>query len=208
MVKFISSALVLVIASAIQSVASPLAVGLQVGAMPARRHYQEVNPNYHPHPQRKPAYATRPPGGYHTTGYQKAPPPQYQTTGYQSSPAPQGWKQDMLNQLNQLRAQYGRGPLRLDQRLNTMAERHSNYQASINDMTHQDVAGTLGDRCSQVGIDWSNVAENVAWNYPDVSAVMVGWKNSPGHFENMMGDYNIVGFGETNKYWTQDFAKV
>ncbi|KAJ1939698.1 hypothetical protein EC988_007242, partial [Linderina pennispora] len=56
------------------------------------------------------------------------------------------------------------------------------------------------------GIDWNGVAENVAQDYPDVTAVMNGWVKSPGHFKNLIGDYNIVGFGYDNGYSTQEFA--
>ncbi|KAJ2294416.1 hypothetical protein IWW55_005662 [Coemansia sp. RSA 2706] len=103
------------------------------------------------------------------------------------------WKTNMLKQL--------------DDRLNKMAEAHSDYQASISHMTHDDTAGSLGQRATQAGVKWSRVAENVAMGYKDVSSAVTGWRNSPGHYNNMIGDYTIIGFGENSNYWTQEFAK-
>ncbi|KAJ2778893.1 hypothetical protein H4R18_004320 [Coemansia javaensis] len=135
----------------------------------------------------------------------------YASTQYASQSAPSytsDWQSQMLQQLNAIRASVGRPPVSIDQRLNAMAQEHSNYQASAATMTHSDPSGSLGSRCSQYGIDWQGVAENVAWNYKDVTSVVEGWKESPGHYANMIGDYNVVGFGVTDLYWTQDFAKV
>ncbi|KAJ2709732.1 hypothetical protein H4R19_004099 [Coemansia spiralis] len=128
---------------------------------------------------------------------------------YSSTPSyTSDWKSQMLQELNAIRAEVGRSPVSINENLNVMAQDHSQYQASVNTMTHSDPEGTLGSRCSQYGIDWDGVAENVAFNYQDVPAVMQGWKTSPGHYANMVGDYNSVGFGVSNKYWTQEFAKI
>ncbi|KAJ2083934.1 hypothetical protein H4R24_000464 [Coemansia sp. RSA 988] len=116
------------------------------------------------------------------------------------------WK-DMLDEVNNIRAEVGRAPLKLDDRLNSMAQAHSDYQKSISKMTHDDPAGSLGKRCTDYGVKWSGVAENVAWNYKDVSAAVKGWRKSDGHYKNMIGDFTIVGFGVNNLYWTQVFAK-
>ncbi|KAJ2843176.1 hypothetical protein IWW36_005642, partial [Coemansia brasiliensis] len=58
------------------------------------------------------------------------------------------------------------------------------------------------------GINWESAAENIAWNQKTVSEVMTAWKNSPGHYANIVGDYNYVGFGVNDLYWTQNFLKV
>ncbi|ORX74114.1 hypothetical protein DL89DRAFT_9988 [Linderina pennispora] len=121
---------------------------------------------------------------------------------------PDSWMSDMLGQLNEIRAANGKSSVALMDTLTSFAQAHSDHQSSISKMTHSDPKGSLGQRCSAAGIPWMAVGENVAWNYPDVSSVMTGWKNSPGHFANIIGDYTHVGFGVTNKYWTQDFAKI
>ncbi|KAJ1883372.1 hypothetical protein H4R99_000686 [Coemansia sp. RSA 1722] len=188
---------------------STLVSGVPLVDTLARRNYNEVNTNYH---QQQPKTVT-----VTVTKYANGYPPQYssQTPDYTSeqptysdAPAANDWRNQMLDKLNEYRAAVGKDPLRLDTRMNNMAQSHSQYQNSIQKMTHSDSAGSLGQRCSDFGVDWRGVAENVAWNYPDVEAVMEGWRKSDGHYHNMIGDYNVVGFGETNKYWTQDFASV
>ncbi|KAJ2452891.1 hypothetical protein EV183_002628 [Coemansia sp. RSA 2336] len=125
-----------------------------------------------------------------------------------SAPEASGWKQDMLDQLNAIRAAAGKSPVSLDQQMNGIAQAHSNYMSRVGSMTHSDSAGSLGTRMSAQGINWESAAENIAWNQKTVSEVMTAWKNSPGHYANIVGDYNYVGFGVTDLYWTQDFLKA
>ncbi|PIA16425.1 SCP-domain-containing protein [Coemansia reversa NRRL 1564] len=207
------------------AVATSLLVSALVSAAPiqmvpeqARRDYHEVNTNYLPQPTGLPQlvhtvtkfiYGHNSPTAYNTQEplYSTSEPTSEYYSAVPSNPD-DGWKSQMLQQVNAIRAEVGKGPLTIDERLNSMAQAHSNYQSSASTMTHSDPSGSLGSRCSQYGIDWSGVAENVAWNYKDVTEVVQGWKDSPGHYENIIGDYNAVGFGVTNLYWTQDFAKV
>merc|ERR1711962_1500397 len=45
-------------------------------------------------------------------------------------------------------------------------------------------------------------AENIASGcqfYPEGSVAVMGWKNSPGHNENMLGDHEIIGVGFAKK---------
>ncbi|KAJ2844435.1 hypothetical protein IWW36_005191 [Coemansia brasiliensis] len=214
------------------ALAASLLLGSLVASAPvevvpeqARRDYHEVNHHYQYNPIQNVAHTitkvingvtNRPSGYMQSPEYPSdtAPAQAYQSSqaGYQSTQpgyqSTQPWMQEMLQQVNAIRAEVGKPPLRIDQRLNSMAQAHSNYQASVSTMTHSDPAGGLGDRCSEYGIDWRGVAENVAWNYKDVTDVVTGWKNSPGHYTNMVGDYNVVGFGVTDLYWTQDFAHI
>ncbi|KAJ2719258.1 hypothetical protein GGI07_005327 [Coemansia sp. Benny D115] len=185
-------------------------LGSLVSAVPLadtlpRRDYHEVNTNYYPEPKTVTVTVTKYLNGNapHYTASQAQ--PEY-TESY--TPSGNDWKSEMLQQVNAIRAEVGLAPLRIDERLNNMAQQQSNYQNQIQTMTHANSAGSLGQRCTNVGVQWQGVAENVAWNYKDVTAVVQGWKKSPGHYANMVGDYNIVGFGENNLYWTQDFATV
>jgi hypothetical protein len=43
-----------------------------------------------------------------------------------------------------------------------------------------------GDRITREGYDWWTYGENIAVNYPTVSAVMQGWLSSEGHCRNIM----------------------
>ncbi|KAJ3123540.1 hypothetical protein HK098_001843 [Nowakowskiella sp. JEL0407] len=141
---------------------------------------------------------------------------------YKRTPAPELSSSEtstMLTLLNNLRAQNGAAAVRIDTRFTAVAQSQSNFQASKCTMTHVGANGaTLGTRVKSI-TSLSNLAlgENVAAGYQTVQAVFEGWKNSPGHFANMINkDYNVVGFGlavnsgctNYQKYWTQDFAKV
>lgn len=61
----------------------------------------------------------------------------------------------------------------------------------------------------------SAAAENVAWNrgYSDPAKTAVeGWIDSPGHYDNIIGDFNTTGIGvavndKGEYYFTQLFAK-
>ena len=63
-------------------------------------------------------------------------------------------------------------------------------------------------------IPYQAAAENVAYNmgYSDPAATAVeGWLDSPGHKENIEGDYNLTGIGLCVKgghyYFTQIFIR-
>lgn len=64
-------------------------------------------------------------------------------------------------------------------------------------------------------VAWTGVAENVFMllNFPDPAAVAVrGWLDSPGHKENIEGDYDVTGVGIARSengtlYFTQIFVK-
>ncbi|KAJ2342082.1 hypothetical protein GGH91_003638 [Coemansia sp. RSA 2671] len=126
------------------------------------------------------------------------------------------WRQEMLDDVNSRRGEDGLSPLELSDDLNAMAQNHSDYQVLIHKMTHDDPNGSLGQRANTAGIKWSRLAENVAMGGETVAGVMSQWENSPHHLENILGDYNIVGFGlavdgtgtKGTTYWTQDFAKT
>ncbi|KAJ2691847.1 hypothetical protein GGH99_002125 [Coemansia sp. RSA 1285] len=128
-------------------------------------------------------------------------------SGSGSSSDASDWMNEMLTQLNAIRASAGKAALTLSSELSAVAQKHSEYQSSAKSMTHSDPSGTLGSRLNALRVAWLGAAENIAWNQKDVSAVMDAWKNSAGHYANMIGDYTSVGFGVSNLYWTQDFVK-
>jgi len=101
------------------------------------------------------------------------------------------------------------GPLTLHARLMTAAALHSADQARRGKMTHTGGDGSkVGARLTRAGYSWRAVGENVAWNYPDVDAVVAGWLASPGHCRNIMNaDYTVMGIGERELYWTQVLAR-
>jgi uncharacterized protein YkwD len=99
--------------------------------------------------------------------------------------------------------------LGLHPQLTAAAQSHSEDQAAMGQMQHRGSDGsTVSVRLTRAGFTWRSVGENVAWNYPDVEAVIAGWLSSAGHCRNIMNaDYRYMGMGEEDLYWTQVFAR-
>ncbi|KAJ2783052.1 hypothetical protein GGI15_002725 [Coemansia interrupta] len=131
-------------------------------------------------------------------------------------PPSDDWRAEMLVLVNSVRAAASQPPLKLDDQANVMAQRHSEYQASMDRMTHDDALGSLGDRATRLDIRWSALAENVAVGSQTVKDTMAMWIASPHHYANIVGQYSLVGFGRAASnmtdsresiYWTQDFIQ-
>ncbi|KAJ2858439.1 hypothetical protein J3B02_000189 [Coemansia erecta] len=124
------------------------------------------------------------------------------------------WREQMLYILNDIRKKANKPAIERSPRADKMAQDHSNYQASINQMTHDDINGSLGQRATKAGILWSGVAENIAFGSQTVEKTMEMWTNSPLHYANMVGNYTQVGFGrmlnstrsQNDVFWTQVFV--
>ncbi|KAJ2720124.1 hypothetical protein GGI07_004801 [Coemansia sp. Benny D115] len=126
------------------------------------------------------------------------------------------WRSDMLVLVNEIRKKAGRAPIALDEKLNQMAQSHSEYQASIGTMTHADAQGSLAHRASRAGFNWTRVLENVAMGLQTVEQVIDNWATSELHYLNMIGNVTLAGFGVALEqgisgsdhlalYWTQNF---
>lgn len=124
----------------------------------------------------------------------------------------------MLAEVNALRASGCRcggrwmpptPPLRWNGLLTRAAQRHANDMHNNDFFNHRGSDGSdMSGRVSEAGYAWRAVAENIAWGYSDVTAVVQGWKDSPGHCENMMsGDYTEMGGAQAGRYWVQDLGR-
>jgi len=119
-------------------------------------------------------------------------PPQATPT---SQPPPSGdYAAQVIDGINQQRAQAGLAPLRTDTRLNGAADWHNRYMAS-NDCFAHICPGEPGpgQRASNAGYPSSNVAENIAAGYITPQDVIVGWMGSAGHRAAILGSYADVG---------------
>lgn len=121
--------------------------------------------------------------------------------------------QEILNLVNQERANVGADPLRINEQLDQAADLHSQDQANMNVMTHKGSNGSeIGTRAQDVGYQYSAAGENVAAGYPDAEAVMAGWMGSSGHRNNILSDgFEELGVGysvgsDGTAYWTQNFG--
>jgi hypothetical protein len=101
-----------------------------------------------------------------------------------------------------------KAPLALQHDLNVVARDHSEDMAASGVLSHNSSDGTsFGERVWDV-YPGSGIGENVAAGYPDVeSVVFQGWMCSSGHRENIMSpEWDELGVGIKNKYYTQDFG--
>ncbi|ORX99631.1 SCP-domain-containing protein [Basidiobolus meristosporus CBS 931.73] len=116
----------------------------------------------------------------------------------------------LLALVNQQRALVGAPALTIDPRLALAAERHTLYQATMHEMTHDEPNTTLGQRISATGYPWSNIGENVAAGYGDAVSVMNAWMNSPEHRRNILDPIFTqtgIAYDPQGSYWTQDFGR-
>ncbi|KAI7826835.1 hypothetical protein BX661DRAFT_171508 [Kickxella alabastrina] len=80
------------------------------------------------------------------------------------------WYIEMLNQVNIIRAKADKAAV-----------------------THSNPTGTLGERCTRAGVKWWGIAENAAGGQRDVTSVVTAWKNSKGHYENLIVEQKYLG---------------
>ncbi|HHY08153.1 MAG: CAP domain-containing protein [Lawsonella sp.] len=109
---------------------------------------------------------------------------------------------NLFHQTNQVRKQAGKRPLAWDEQLAADSTKWSAYQARIGELQH--------DTTQMMGFYH---AENVFWvsdNHPELA--VEAWRDSPGHYRNMVGDYRRVGIGMAQDwrggwYVTQRFLR-
>lgn len=119
----------------------------------------------------------------------------------------------VITLLNEARREEGLRTLSCDGRLGDVARLHSEDMGVRDFFDHTNPDGEAPwDRMVNYGIDEFEVAgENIAAGYTTAADVHEGWMNSPGHRENILGEwYTHVGVGVWEEdgviYWTQLFA--
>ncbi len=132
------------------------------------------------------------------------------------SPAPEVWQKEMLNLTNQIRrnsCRCGRKKmpaqkaLQWNNELAKAAQKHAEDMHKNKFIGHYGSNGSrIGQRVERAGYHWQEVAENVAWNVQTVNATVQGWRDSPGHCRNIMGNYKEMGAAKVGEYWVQVFA--
>ncbi len=121
---------------------------------------------------------------------------------------------DFLALVNAERASLGKTPLAANSQLESAAYLHSKDMGDNNYFSHTSQDGTqFSQRITAVGYKWVSAAENIAYAYgaPDATKVYDMWKNSPGHYTNMIGDYVDAGLGVYSingyTYYTLDLGR-
>ncbi|KAJ1811543.1 hypothetical protein LPJ56_004271 [Coemansia sp. RSA 2599] len=128
------------------------------------------------------------------------------STSTDSGSQASNWMTTMICRINAVRAAHGAQPLGISSVLNDLALQQSQYQNSIQQMTHSNPAGGLGTRLSNRGVAWSAAAENVAAGMQSAEQAQQALENSSGHLANMVStNMAYVGVGRVNGYYTQEF---
>ena len=116
--------------------------------------------------------------------------------------------------INQYRAERNLQPLSLNARINQQAEIHSqNMAQQIVKFSHKGFKGRV--KALEDQIVYRRAAENIAYNqgYQNpVEKAVLGWIESEGHHQNIVGDFNLTGIGVAKNergeyYFTQIFIK-
>lgn len=98
--------------------------------------------------------------------------------------------QVQLSKVNAWREKHKLPSLSLNNRLARAAQNQADYMAKNDSVTHTQgwwpFRSTVADRAEAAGYKWSLIAENVAGGQEDFDAALQGWKDSPGHNENML----------------------
>jgi len=115
--------------------------------------------------------------------------------------------------LNEARRDEGLPTLGCDGRLGDVARLHAQDMAERDFFDHTNPDGQAPwDRMDAYGIGgYTTAGENIAAGYATPADVHEGWMNSPGHRDNILGEwYTDVGVGvweqDGTLYWTQLFA--
>lgn len=119
---------------------------------------------------------------------------------------------EVLTYVNTYRAEVGKQNLTLDSNLSLAATIRALEMAWSGKFSH---TRPNGSSCFTVlkdlNISYSATGENIAYGYSSAVAVSEGWKNSSGHYQNMISaNYNKIGIGMAKLngsiYWVQLFS--
>lgn len=122
--------------------------------------------------------------------------------------------QEIHQRVNEFRQSQGLQPLTLNPLISEQARQHSvEMSQTPNTISHRNFGERIEQLRQQLSFQASaeNVAANKNYIKPGVEAVE-GWKNSPTHRKNMLGDFNQTGIGIAQSdngsyFFTQVFWK-
>ena len=123
--------------------------------------------------------------------------------------------QEVLRLVNEIRVEAGVAPLTLDTTLCKAASMRALEMDYGNEVSH---TRPNGSTCWTVldfyGASYGTCGENIAAGQTSASSVVRDWKNSPGHYQNMINasftklgvGYSTTGVGDYGHYWCQLFT--
>ena len=132
----------------------------------------------------------------------------------------------ILVKTNAIRSSQGKPDLAQNDEMDILASVHSQNMVTHDFFAHVDHENkTPSNRADDLAFSWSSIAENIGqvpW-FENVNGcgdtrsaevisdcVVEGWRNSPGHYANMIGDFEELGVGvaftkDSIAYFTQVF---
>ncbi len=96
-----------------------------------------------------------------------------------------------------------------DYQLERAAIAHSIDMSVQSYFSHTSLDGsTYTDRINGTEYSGSPAGENIAVGYGSEESVFNGWRNSPGHCQNMMNSgHTDIAVGRSGNYWTMNFGR-
>ncbi len=122
----------------------------------------------------------------------------------------QSMAQQVLNLVNNERANNGLPTLKLNNKLSAVAQKKAEDMKSKNYFSHTSPTyGSPFNMMKNAGITYKTAGENIAYGQKTAQAVFNDWMNSPGHRQNILNkNYKEMGLGVTSggrMYWSQMF---
>lgn len=116
-------------------------------------------------------------------------------------------EKQIFDMTNTLRVKHGLKPLKWDEKVHHVARTHSEDMAENNYFSHYGLDGEgLKERLAMGEVLYLSAGENIAAQYTDAPAVVLGWLNSKEHREAMFkDDFTHLGVGVHRLYYTQNF---
>jgi uncharacterized protein YkwD len=119
---------------------------------------------------------------------------------------------ETLQLINKYRVSEGLNELEKINYISGESEVHNNYMIANNVVNHNGFVNRSENIIKMLGA--KTVGENIAYNYSNPQSAINAWLNSPGHKENIVGNFTHFGISirentETGKkYYTNIFAKI
>lgn len=118
---------------------------------------------------------------------------------------------ETMKVINEYRVSIGLNTLIASSVISVECQNHNKYMIANKVVNHDDFEVRYKNIVK--ALKAKSVAENVAYNYKEGDGVLKAWLESPGHKENLDGDYTHFGLSVTTdsagkKYYTNIFAKI
>ncbi|MDN3492088.1 CAP domain-containing protein [Winogradskyella bathintestinalis] len=94
---------------------------------------------------------------------------------------------EIMELINDYRINEGLNPLQNHSTVKAVAYTHTDYMIEVNNVSHDNFY--LRQQSLQANASANVVSENVAYGFNSASSVVNAWLNSPGHKENIEGDF-------------------